>query len=346
MKLDFVMKLFLALIVVFFIIIAVYYTANGLANVFGVNFKIQKPGAYSGNLGLLGIKNVSKIRIGNATYSDCLSYCKRDPFEPHMLGNCEDQCAFICNQTGKCINVTGKFRIATLSSSADFLIVLEVYTTNGKQDITIDSETFNDLPEVTYITHTFFLPNGSSDKGEDTFIQWRTGGAQGKIYIGKTKAIKLLREGESCGGAYSCCSVFKENTTVKKGELNQSANSNKFKDIENCKSILMDLKSNCTFPLYVTESESGTVMDTFRFDRNGTYSIDCPITTESITLSADLENCFIKYNLTISSGLVKDTDIKCYNQSTTITDENNNQKTIYFCNCSESGLNTCGPTCS
>ena len=324
MKLDFVMKLFLALIVVFFVIISVYYTANGLAKIFGINnFKIKKPGLYSGNLALLGIKNTTKIFIGTANYSDCLSYCKNDPYEPHLFGNCEDQCSFICNQTNGCINITGRFRIATLGETATFKF--------KKRGTVIDSETFNDLPEVTYITHTFFLPKGTTDS--KTNLTCETSETSGIIKIGNTKAIKMIKYGDYCNKPFSHCSIFKENLTYYlNNELNSTTSSNDFDNIKDCRSISIDLKSNCTFPISIAETEKGETIGTFQFDDNGTYSLYCPITTNSITLSSNLEDCYVKYNLTVSKGLVENDSIRCYNQSITV--EGN---TRYICNCSTSG---------
>ena len=321
MRLDFVMKLFLALIVVFFVIIAVYYSANGLAGIFGITFKIGKPGLYNGNLENLGIKNITKISITNADYSDCLSYCQTDEFEPHLFGNCVDQCSFICNQTNGCLNITSTFRIATLTGYANISF--------EEGNLIIDSETFNRLPEVIYITHTFFLPNGTISY--PTNLTWKTKETQGVIKLGSTKALQLLPYGSFCEKGLTC-SIFKNKfQTIKNNELNQNHNSNSFDNIKNCRGISITLETDCTFPVYITEKESSISKYILRIDNNGTYSLKCP-DGDSFSLNSNLDNCAIDYNLTISKGLIKDSNIKCFNQSETV-----GGNTYYFCNCSDSG---------
>ena len=336
MKLDFVMKLFLALIVVFFIIISVYYTANGLASLFGINFKIKKPGLYSGNLEKLGVKNITNIKVGEAKYSDCLSYCKSNKYEPHMFGNCEDQCSFICNSTPshKCINVTGTFQVATMGGSVTFGF--------EKEGVDIDTQSFDNLPELIYIRHTFFLPEKKSWQS-DTNLTWKTSEVRGEMSIGKTNAIILLKKGTLCGYDYSCCSKFAETTTKKNNLVINSSHLAYISgsDLSSCKSIEISLLSNCSFPIYINEievsSSTETVINEYKIDSNGTKAIECPRKNgDALKLNSNVENCQIDLNATIYKGLQEDNKLDCYNQSKDV-----NGQTIYFCNCSESGLNTC-----
>ena len=307
MKLDFVMKLFLALIVVFFIIISVYYTANGLASLFGINFKIKKPGLYNGNLEKLGVKNITNIKVGEATFSDCLSYCKSDPFEPHMFGNCEDQCSFICNQTNGCITITGEFRIATLSGYAVFSI-----EKNKLGSVVIDSETFDKLPEVIYLEHTFFLPKGNDYS--NTNISWRTGETTGVINIGKTHAISLASYGSKCDNNDDLisCSKFNETTQVYEGTFDSTHKSRQFSPSA-CNQVSIELKSNCDFPIYIDETDKwGNLIERFEFDHNGTYFLACPNSGNKFSLDSNLDNCYVNYNLTVFEGLTENNNIACY----------------------------------
>ncbi len=318
MNLDFVMKLFIAIIVVLFLIIGAYYTANDLSELFGYGkFHITKPGPNAASLKNVGVKNITAFKINeSATYKDCLEDCKNKRYIPAHYSNCEDECAWMCNQTSnkKCIRVSVTLRIGTINGefSAKFV----------QGEVTIFEEDFTNLPQMSIVTrpYVFYLQEPKRlSSVEDTNFTWSVdrGEKEGAIKLGGIPAMLYVHLGDSCEYTNVKCShLVDEFSTIKKGSMSESGKID-IGNFENCKRVFINITDKeCNDPATIRDFTDNIEVKELTIKDNGTYELVCPQNDQKMELQYEVP-CSMNYEVEYSKGLYWDDSVFC--NSTTNT---------------------------
>ena len=309
------MKLFIAIIVVFFIIIGAYYTADGLSQLFGYgHFKLTKPGPNAATLKNVGVKNLTSFKVSEATYSDCIGNCTNGNLKMWKFSNCNAFCLYVCNQTSdkKCIAISGELRIGTISGKVDF----NFYRVGYKDVHHVAEIEYNDFPQMSIITknYLFFLPKCKSNSlsNYQTQFNWSIDGKKGGFDLDKAPICEYALKGESCNTSEECSVIVSSGFHTDKSSTLSKSGQVIVKGLSDCLSMILNITNDKCDKVDFVEYENGIQLTGFTIDSNSTYDLSCPRHFNNVTLYFNLpEGCSLHYEVSHSTGLTTDNNIDC-----------------------------------